>query len=274
MKRLSSLLGCNVLVTAVLASFVLMTADTTSAQAQEDNPLIVEADDSLQWLRNEKQYVATGNATAQQGDLTLKANVITAHYESENTETGDHDATTITFIKGETAAKLTRASLIATANVIEYDIITEFVKIFGGSPLIINGQDRMSATEVITYNRSTREIIARGDAQVKLANGQELHGNIITIVITQDEGDIETVTADGNALVTSQSDTGQQRAVADTMVYTRTDGIAVLTGNVEIEDGNNLLTGDRAEVNTITGTSTMSSSQGGKRVGGVFNPAQ
>ena len=107
-----------------------------------------------------------------------------------------------------------------------------------------------------------------------LANGQELHGNIITIVITQDEGDIETVTADGNALVTSQSDTGQQRAVADTMVYTRTDGIAVLTGNVEIEDGNNLLTGDRAEVNTITGTSTMSSSQGGKRVGGVFNPAQ
>ena len=261
------------LITALtLATFAMI--NPSSTLAQEDNALIVEADDSLQWLRNERKYIATGNATANQGDLTLDANVITAYYEAENTAEGDHDASAITFIRGEKAAKLVRATLTATADVIEYDVMSEFVKIFGGSPLIVNGRDTLSASDTITYDRISRQIIATGAAKIKMANGQQLRGNVITVVITKDEGDIKTVTAQGKALVISLSENGEHRADADKMFYTNSDGLAILTGNVKVQNGNNILTGDRAEIDTVTGTSTMSSTENGQRVSGVFKPAQ
>ena len=43
------------------------------ANAQSSDPLVVEADDSLEWRREDRQYIATGNAVATQGETTLKA---------------------------------------------------------------------------------------------------------------------------------------------------------------------------------------------------------
>ena len=105
-----------------------------SFAAAQENPLIVEADESLQWLRAENQYVATGNASAEQGDMRLTSNVIIAHYETENNKDGDYDVSAVTFVEGKGNSKLTRATLTATAHTITYDIIDEFVELKGGNP--------------------------------------------------------------------------------------------------------------------------------------------
>ena len=94
------------------------------------------------------------------------------------------------------------------------------------------------------------------------------------MIITDDESNVETVTSEGGAVVVSPPESGQRRAEADKMVYTEADGMAIMTGNVRIEDASNMLTGDRAEINTISGTSTITSTTKGNRVGGVFAPAQ
>ncbi len=249
-----------------------MTTNTVFAQ-NEDNPLIVEADESLQWLRAENQYIATGNASAKQGDLLLTANVITADYTTEQTD-DDKDASAITFIRGEKNATLIRATLTATAGVISYDITSERVELSGGNPQVINGEDRINASDTIIYDRTSRNITATGQAKIRLSNGRELHGDEIIIVLTNDEGDIEIVTATGQATVLSPAEDGGQQAYAEKMVYTRATGIAVLTGDVRVEDNNNILTGNRAEIDTINGTSIMSAATNGGRVGGVLNPAQ
>ena len=49
-----------------MASLVSFNSHPSHAQSNgnDDQNLIVEADDSLQWLRDEKKYIATGNARA------------------------------------------------------------------------------------------------------------------------------------------------------------------------------------------------------------------
>ena len=58
------------------------------------------------------------------------------------------------------------------------------------------------------------------------------------------------------------------------MTYSKDTGIAVLTENVTIKEGGNIMNGDKAVIDTINGTSTMSSTESGQRVGGVFLPTQ
>ena len=78
----------------------------------------------------------------------------------------------------------------------------------------------------------------------------------------------------GNAQVLSPGSNGIREAVADTMTYNKASGEAVLTDNVILKDGGNVMKGDKAVIDTVSGTSTMSSLGSGNRVGGVFLPAQ
>ena len=250
------------------------TASLSGIALAQENPLIVEADESLQWLRAENKYVATGNASAEQGDLRLVANVIIADYEAETSTQGDYDASVVTFVEGKGNATLTRATLKATAGNITYDIMDEYIELKGNNPTVINGDDQMRAETIITYNRKTRQITANGNASVILSNGQTLLGDAITVTLNAEESDIDTVLAQGNAVVISPSETGERRAEAQEMNYSRATGLAIMTGAVILKDNNNIMTGDRAEIDTVTGTSTMKSLTKGQRVGGVFNPAQ
>lgn len=268
---------------AIIASMVSLTPEQSNAQSNgnDDQNLIVEADDSLQWLRDQKKYIATGNASATRGGTRLDADVIIADYLE--TETADAESsTTITHIEGQKNATFTRGSMIATGENITYDLTAEKAVMTGQNAKIINGSETLTATQSITYDRSQRMITATGNAHVKLSNGQELKGMIITATLNDDENDIIRVTAKDNAEVFSPSkgsskgagQNGVREAYADAMVYEKSTGIAVLTDNVLLKDAGNILKGDKAVIDTISGTSTMSSTTSGQRVGGVFQPAQ
>ena len=244
------------------------------AFAQNNDNLIVEADNSLQWLRDVKKYIATGKATAQHGNTLLSADVIEASYVANDNGANDVDATSITLIEGRTNARLNQGEFLATADVITYDLLTEQATMTGNTPTISNAGETLTATDLITYDRASRLLTAKGNAEITLSNGQILRGTLIKAVLNDDESDVISVNATGNTEVFSPAENGLREAFADSITYEKATGIAILTGQVTLKDGGNTMTGDKAEINTITGSSTMSASSSGKRVGGVFKPAE
>lgn len=261
----------------LLILVLAMTAITGVGHAQNnaanDDQLIVEADDSLQWLRAEKKYIATGNASATRNGTRLDADVIIADYletETAENETG----TTITHIEGQNNARFTRGTLIATGETITYDLTIEKAVMTGQQSKVVNGEEQITANQSIIYDRSQRTITATGKAHVILSNGQELKGNVITATLNDDENDIIRVMAKDQAEVYSPGKNGIREAFAQLMTYEKSTGIAELTDNVVLKEAGNIMKGDKAVIDTISGTSTMSSTTSGQRVGGVFQPAQ
>ncbi len=262
--------------TALAMLFFGVFATPSSAQDGQDS-LIVEADISLQWQREQSQYIATGNASAQRGAAKLTADVITADYSTDDS-TKNAESTDITVIKGLGNARFSRNDTAATAAVITYDLTTEFVTLNGGSPEIVNLNDRITAKQTITYNRKKRIITATSMSQITLADGNILKGDSITATLNPEENDIINIVATGNAEIFSPPTDGVPNSVkvayADTMTYQHATGIAILTGNVRLEENENVITGARAEINVISGVSTMSAEGSGTRVGGIFKPAE
>lgn len=80
--QLTSFFLSTVILCAAVSVFVSGPANANKAQALE-----IEADNSLEWDRNNKTFLAKGNAIASNGDARVYANSLIAHY-TEN-EAGD-----------------------------------------------------------------------------------------------------------------------------------------------------------------------------------------
>jgi lipopolysaccharide export system protein LptA len=85
---------------------------------------------------------------------------------------------------------------------------------------------------------------------------------------------VQRIEADGNIYYV----TPDQTMKGDHAVYTETDKTMVLTGDVILTQGQNVMTGNRLTYNTLTGQMTMDASPVGSgnkgRVKGVFYPDQ
>lgn len=255
---------------AIVASFFIAMAPlSVAAQSNASSePLVVEADDRLEWRRDDRQYIATGNAVATQGETVLKAETITADYK-ENAD-NQNDDINITRIIGRGGATLTEPGYRAVAENIEYNLENNIARLDGGDISIIADDGTITATETIIYNRTQRMLVATGSALIDLSDGQRLEGDRIEVDLDEAERDFTAIRAFGNAEVLSPDINRNREARAEEITYTKATGIAILTGSVEIFDGSNRMTGDKAEINTISGISTMTSTGG--RVGGVFKP--
>ena len=245
------------------------------AQENDSGKLIVEADNSLEWRRQEQLYIAIGNAIAIQADITLKADRIEASYKDDDKQQGETAGSdnsegdiNITRIKGSGGAELIRGDIIANADMIDYNMVDDRAVLTGGNPRVVSPREQVTAKTSIVYNRSKREVVAEGNAAIMLNDGRYLKANRVFATLNEEENDFTFVQAIGNAEVFSPKATGNQEARADEIEYTKDNGIAILTGSVEMLEGANVMKGDRAEINLDTGVSSITSDSG--RVGGVF----
>ena len=58
------------------------------ADSGEGKPLKIEAERGIEWHQNEKAYVARGNALAARGDVSVRAEVLTAYYRAASRRRG------------------------------------------------------------------------------------------------------------------------------------------------------------------------------------------
>ena len=235
-------------------------------QAGDDEPVTVEVEQGIEWIRDAKMYVARGNAVAIRGKVTVRADMLTALYREK--ETG---GTEIHRLEATGSAIIETLNDRATADRAVYDLDQQVVVLLGDALRFENGQDVITARDSLEYWEARRLAVARGDAMA-VRDGQRIQADVLTAYFEAVEGGgnrIARVDATGGVVIT----TPQEVARGQEGVYNALEEKVTLSGDVRITRAENQLNGERAVVDLRTGISRLLPSDGtGGRVKGLFIP--
>ena len=235
-------------------------------RAADKAPITIEAKEFLEWDQNEGTYTAKGEAFVQQGETSIRAAHIIPRYNTSNggTRSINHFIATgdVTYVEGENTAK---------GDKLDYDLTTNFYFLTGRNASIEGPRGKMTATKSITYDAAedaNRKVTATGKARYKSDDGRMVFGDKLIAHIAAD-GTLKTVNAYDNTKVITTNGT---EATADNLTYVASTALANLVGNVEIIDNENIMRGDKANIDFDREISRIISSPGGKRVSGTLTP--
>ena len=257
------------LLTLLLFSALALPA-AAQTQGSGKEPIEITADKSLEWHRTELQYVADGNAMVKQGTTTIKADRITADYRSTAQSSMDIYRMTAT---GNVS--IDDRGNVATGDRLVYDVDTGLATLTGQDLTMISPEQTVTARDMFEYTVAAGKIRAIGDAKV-VRGGDTLYADTLTAFLVQDaqgQNTLDRVEGDGHVKITTATET----LTGNRGLYRAADNTAIVTGAVKITRGQNVLTGERAEIDLTTSISRLFGSsiedgQTGGRVRGVFYP--
>jgi len=234
-----------------------------------DQPLEVLAEQGIEWRRDQKLYIARGNAQAKSGTFTVHADTLIAYYR-ETAEGGSE----IFRIDALGKVRILSGTQRIEGEHAIYLLDQKVAKITGGRLLYQTKEERVSARDSLEYWQDYQGrtlAVARGDAVAERpAEKQRFRGDTLTAVIVKDstgQQSVRQVDGFGNVSVSTQKDYLR----GDRGVFFITQQYAVVDGNVRVTQGANQLNGRRAEINFKTGVSRLISG-GGERVRGLILP--
>lgn len=240
------------------------------AQQLEENdfPVEISADNSLEWLQKEQQYVANGNVEVVQGDSKIFADRLIADYR-ENEKTGNTEIWQLTAYDN---VRLENQDSTALGDKAVYNIDTGLSILTGNNLSLKTPDQTITATERMEYNMNSGVAKAIGGAKI-IRNSDTLSANSITANFQKDANGkqvLKTATSNGHVTIKTPDET----LTGDKGIYNAVTNTAEITGNVKIVRGPNILKGARAEINLTTNISKMfGAPNNGKRVKGVFFPS-
>lgn len=254
----------------VLLSLLVLSALSLPAFAQGKDPIEITADKTLEWHRTELQYVADGNAVVKQGGTTIKADRITADYRSSTQSDMDIYRLTAT---GHVS--IDDRGNVATGEKLVYEIDTGVATMTGQALTMTSPEQTVTATEKFEYTVNQGMIKAIGDAKV-VRGTDTLHSDTITAFLVEDEqgqNSLDRLEGDGHVKITTPTET----LTGHRGIYNAKNNTAIVSGAVKITRDQNVLTGERAEIDLTTSISRLFGSsiedgQTGGRVRGVFYP--
>jgi lipopolysaccharide export system protein LptA len=222
-----------------------------------DEPLEVTAEQGIEWRRDEKVYIARGNARAARGELSVTADVLTARYRE-----GADGKIDIFSIEADGNVRLASTDSVVTGERAVYDIDKAVLLVTGDNLKAVTEKATVTARDSLEYWDTERVIVARGDA-VAVEGDRRVEADMLTGYLRRAgegggtagdaEGGLYQVEAEGDVLLT----TADEVVRAAKAVYNLDKEIATLTGGVKITRGENQLNGDYAEVNLKTGVSRL-----------------
>lgn len=247
----------------------------TAAPAQNlfsqggNKPVTIRADNGIEWIRDERKYVARGNATASRNNATIKADLLTAYYREKSTGKGQE----IFRVDATGNVRITANEQEAVGDKAVYDIDQAVFVLKGKKLQFRSKQGVLTARDSLEYWEAKRLAVARGNAVV-VRDGQRISADVMTAhiedpasaksakpakpkAVTKKGKDndpfggsrIRQIDAFGNVHVSLRK--GIVRG--DTAVYEPAKGIATICGSVSITSGKNQLKGQCADVNLKTG---------------------
>lgn len=229
-------------------------------------PLEITAGQTLEWHRADHQYIARGDVVARQGDVEIRADVLTADYRETAASSFD-----IYRLTAEGGVVISSQGNVAKGDNAVYDVASGKAVMTGQKLTLTSPGQTVTARDSFEYFVNEGRLSATGDAHA-VRGGDTLRADAIGAVFAQDasgQRKLRELTADGNVVITTPDEVlrgsrGLYNAGTDT---------AELTGGVTITRGPNVLEGEKAEVNLATNVSKMTAgaAQGG-RVRGVFYP--
>jgi lipopolysaccharide export system protein LptA len=246
-------------------------AQNVGIERNSKEPVTIEADEGIEWHQQEKIYLARGNARAMRGDVTVRAQTLTAHYR----EVGN-GKTEVYQVVADGGVLITTPREKITGDTGVYDVEKGVFRLTGKSLLIETPEEKVSARDKIEYFSNEKKAVLVGDATV-IKDNRKVRADTMTARFAEDQkGKMALSRADivGNVVITTPTEVAR----AERGVYDADSGIATLTGGVKLTRGDNQLNGEFAEVNMKTGVSrllaspTGAAADGKGRVRGVFVP--
>lgn len=235
-------------------------------------PIEITANETLEWLRNDKRFIARANAKATQGDVSIASETLTADYRE-----GQGSDMEIYKMKAVNNVVITSRENKAYGQEANYDV-DQGMAVMTGDNLKMTAPDQtVTARDKFEYWVADGRIIALGNAMIerpKLTGGKDtLRADKISALLKENakgERVLHSMEAIGNVVITTPTEviTGAYG------IYKADTNKAEITGNVIIKRGPNILEGEKAEVDMTTNTSRMfGSPQNGGQVRGVFYPS-
>tara|TARA_B100000579_G_scaffold237251_1_gene194595 strand:+ start:1051 stop:1854 length:804 start_codon:yes stop_codon:yes gene_type:complete len=220
-------------------------------QQQGDQPIEIYAEKGIEWHKNEKKYLAIGNAKATSGSMSLKSDTIEAFYTEKSDSSMD-----IKLVKAKKNVVVEDESLIITGGrLAEYNLKKDYFSIFGKEIILTSDQNKLYSNEKLEYWRQKGIAIATGDAIAKKGSEFTIKADKLVWYLNELEKkmNVKKIFGFANVSISSQNEV----AFSDKALYNRETGICKLFGNVKLQKGESFLTGDYAEVDLNRGISKL-----------------
>ena len=234
-----------------------------------DQPIEINAEEGIEWRRNEQLYIARGNAEAIRGDLTIYADVMSAHYSRT-----DGGSSNIDRIDVEGNVRIVSPTETVYGDRGAYDVINGVLVLIGDDLRLVSGNDIITAEDSLEYWDEKRMAVARGEAEAK-RDDKVIQADVLAAHLEADAKDnlkLTRVDAFGSVRIF----TATTFASGDRGVYYMDREFATLTGSVKITSEENQMNGEYAEVDMKTGVSRLlgapPGSKAGARVRGLLVP--
>jgi len=243
--------------------------------SEDQGPIEIEADEGIEWRRDDQQYLARGSATAKRGEVTLFGDVLIAHYRDAGG--GMEEDETATPGGGSEIHRLEAVGNVVIASPTEraqgdrgvYDVDEGVLVLTGRSLRLTTPTDIVTARDSLEYWERRNVAVARGNA-IARRGAEVVRGDVLQAFFRDGENgqELERVEGFGQVCV----DNGRDVARGDYGRYDIDEDRAVLEGDVILTSGPNILRGGRAEMDMRTGVSRLLSD--GRRVSGIIAPRQ
>lgn len=150
--------------------FILLSLLPTAAFAADQKlPLEITADKALEWNQTDKTYVARGKAVATQGELSVRADTLTATYAGANGNTSD-----IILLNADGNVTLTSGANVATGDKAVYDLVTGQAVLSGTRPKIVQeGKNTLEADKVTVWTKNNVLDHAEADGNVVIVSSEQ-----------------------------------------------------------------------------------------------------
>jgi lipopolysaccharide export system protein LptA len=291
------------LVLALLAALATSPAWAQPIDMSSGGPVEVTARDGFEWHESDQTVIASGDARAVRGNVTVLADRLVAHYRKKaaaaqpvaaaggDEETGSNE---IYQLDAVGHVRIVTPTDEAVGDKAVYDIDQAVLVMTGHAMRLTTPQYVMTARDSMEYWSQLHMAVGRGHALVvAAADGRRLSADVLVGYTTQGApaagspapgparpaaaplsdadvaGKLERVEAFGNVEVRTATDTVR----GDRGVYLTDSGLARVVGNVQVVHGQNVITGPAADVNMKTGIAHVVSDPTG-RVQGLIMPNQ
>lgn len=219
---------------------------------QPGAPIVIEAEEGIEWRRDEQVYIARGNAMVARGDIAVHADLLKAYYRGDGSS-----ASEIYRVEATGNVRLVSPGETVYGEYAVYDVERRVLVVTGGNLKVETDSEIVTAKDSLEYWQEQMVVVARGAAQVVQPDaGRNVRAETLTGFFRENpDGEVVLfqVEAAGNVRI----ERGQEVARAAKAVYNLDTEIATLTGGVKITQGQNQLNGDFAEFNLRTGISRL-----------------
>ncbi len=276
----------GILAAALLTAPLAAKAQGFNMASKGDGPVEVYAEQGIEWSQDGQAFIARGNAKAIRGNVTVEADVLTAHYRDKPAAPQQAAARPGETPAAEAGGEAEIWKLEAQGNVVihtpteratgtqgEYNIDTA-VMVLVGSPKLVTPTDTVTADVSLEYWEKQQMAVARGNA-VAVREDKRIRADVLSayfVDVPQKGLTLDKAKGWGNVVLTTPKDV----VLGDKGDYDAKSGIATLTGDVRLTRGENQLNGGYGVVNMNTGISRLFPSVpgqgGGGRVQGLFVP--